>query len=45
MKEIAGGRRIRKERWKGKPGIFEKWLTLWALLYGPQIVWCFVIFM
>ena len=35
MKEIAGGRRIagKKERWKGKPRIFKKWLTFWALLH------------
>ena len=26
--------RGRIDKWKGKPGIFKKWLTLWALLHG-----------
>ena len=25
----------KRKRWKGKPEIFKKWLTLWALLHGP----------
>ena len=25
----------KKEIWKVKPGIFKKWLILWALLYRP----------
>ena len=39
-----GESRGREERWKGKPKIFKKWLTLWTLLHGPYIVWYLVTF-